>query len=164
MNTHAKIICLLCIAAITHWHKAQGQDLTLLSTSGGLSSSFNLFLSYSIGEPCITYTQNGNTWITEGFQQPGHMDIAVSTDPINPQTNLSVFPNPFATTITISGESLNTCYDLRMVNPIGQIVFEKRISSEMTQTMDMGHLPPGLYVLTLRCRMSSFFSQTIIKL
>ena len=73
----------------------------IISSSGGSYSSSNGSLSWTIGEP-ITATENtGNYYLTQGFQQPSTIVVTAINNPAT-QTSVSVYPNPFTSSIYIN--------------------------------------------------------------
>lgn len=157
------IILLTCIVT------ANSQDLSLFSAGGSMTSSGNLYLSYSIGEPCIQETQNGSQWMTEGFQQPEPIHLMVGIHETATTLPISVFPNPTSSTITISGLSDNNTYsnhgiEIQMLNQLGQIVFTRSFGIGEELIIGIENLPAGLYLLHLRSNSTSLFTQSIVKL
>ncbi len=143
---------------------AQGQDLFLFGTAGHMSAVGNLYLSSSIGEPCIQETQNGNVWMTEGFQQPEHIHLMVGIHETHPMTDVRIFPNPTSSTISITGMQTDQSFEVRLVNLLGQTVFACEYHPCAELTLDVEHLPSGIYLLHIRSQSNTLLSQSIIKI
>jgi len=142
----------------------KSQDLALLGSGGGMTSTGNLFMSYSFGEPCIQESLNGNQWITEGFQQPESIHLMVGTHETTLNENIRVFPNPTSSTITISGMETNQRFEVSVLNLLGQTLLTQLFNANDEHILGIENLSPGLYLLNLRSKSSSLFTQSIVKL
>jgi hypothetical protein len=159
--THEKNSLLILLLL---WSGAMyAQDLTLFSTAGGFSSNNDMHLSWSVGEPVISYEAIGNTWLTQGYQQPGHIDLMVSTDESSIHQPIAVYPNPATSSITLSGIKAAECYMLQFHNLVGQHVLTvPGPTNHSPVTIDA--LQPGWYILTVQCNDTQYRSTSIIKL
>ena len=144
-------------------HSATAQGLTLLGSGGGYASSGDRHLSFSIGEPLIQHALNNGQWLTEGFQQPGHMELMVSTDQYAAPSDIVLYPNPATSSFTLSGSDLSDCVSVQVHNLIGQHMLSATLHDNQ-ETILIEALHPGLYILTLQCSDKQYRSQSIIKL
>lgn len=140
------------------------QELTLISTGGGLASSGEMHLAYSIGEPMVQYAQSNATWLTEGFQQPGHIDLMVSTGQQEIYREITVYPNPATTTLTITGNDLGGCTSITLHNLVGQRILTTTLASKNSYTVTLDDIHPGLFIITVQCPETQYRTQSIIKL
>lgn len=160
MKKSVLIFCLFHLVSVSLMY---AQELTLLTTAGGLASNNDMHLSYSIGEPVIAYVPNGTVWLTQGYQQPGHLDIMVSTDASASRDYLQLYPNPAQGEITITGFEPGQCDVLRLHNPLGQIVLITPLRYDHHQ-IRIDALQPGLYFVTIQCNNVQFQTTSFIKL
>lgn len=144
-------------------HTVTAQGLTLIGSGGGFASSGDQHLSYSIGEPLIQYALNNGHWLTEGYQQPGNMELMVSTDPYASPSDIVVYPNPATSSLTLSGNDLSNCVSVHVHNLIGQHMLSATLQDNQ-ETILIEALHPGLYILTLQCSDKQYRTQSIIKL
>lgn len=66
---------------------------------------------------------------------------------------LSVYPNPASSDLTIQLDGVNENLDLEMHDMFGRVVLEKRLimaGNSISQTIGVGNLASGTYILTLR--------------
>jgi hypothetical protein len=151
------VLLLLCFGTLS------AQDLSLFSTAGGFTSDNNTHLSWSAGEPISSYEITGATWLTQGYQQPGHIDLMVSTDGATRGQLISLHPNPASSTITLAGLEANECHTLNIHNLLGQQVLT--VSDPHSQPIiAIDALQPGWYILSLQCNDTQYRSTSIIKL
>jgi hypothetical protein len=150
-----------CCLLVTYTLHAQG--FTLVTSAGGFASSGDMHLSYSLGEPVIEYAQNGDTWLTQGYQQPGHMALMVSTDESTVWRHIALYPNPASGEITLVGVEPGECDLLQVYNTVGQPVLSAHLVSSK-QRIAIDALHPGLYFATLRCSNTQYRTTSFFKL
>jgi len=143
---------------------AQGQDLFLFGTAGTMSTDGNLYLSYSVGEPCIQETLNGNTWITEGFQQPESIHLMVGINETNTLNDVRIFPNPTSSAIFITGIETDQPFEVQLINMFGQILFAQEYHPQSELKLGVERFPPGLYLILISTHSTTLFSQSILKI
>jgi hypothetical protein len=141
-----------------------GQGQSLLTTGGGMALSNDRYLSYSIGEPLIQYVQINEHWLTEGYQQPEKIALMVSTDQHDTRREISVFPNPATTAITIAGNDLRGCTSITLHDLLGQPILTTKLAGKDSHTVTLDNLPPGLFIITVQCTETQYRTQSIIKL
>lgn len=152
------VLLILC------YHGLPAQELTLISTGGGLASSGEMHLAYSIGEPMVQYAQSNATWLTEGFQQPGHIDLMVSTDEHEILREITVYPNPATAMLTITGNDLGGCTSITLHNLLGQRILTTTLPGKNSYTVTLDDIHTGLFIITVQCAETQYRTQTIIKL
>lgn len=132
---------------------AQTVSPSVISTAGGLGINASGSLSYTVGEMAMieTFTAPAN-FLTQGFQQPWDLITAVDNDPL--QIGLQVYPNP-----TDNYFYVRTDYDesmtfrLTLSNVFGQTVLQTmhdHTGKTTIQSVYAGHLPAGLYLISLQ--------------
>jgi len=73
--------------------------------------------------------------------------------------SLRVFPNPAQNMLTLFSPEGNTNGELRITAPDGRIVLQQRA----TRTVDVEHLAPGLYVISLRTAEGVLHQTRVVK-
>jgi len=159
-----KCISVLLLAISYHLTIAQSPDLSLISSGGGIAYNGSVYLSYSIGEPFTSYSGMEEHWVTEGFQQPDAIDITVSTNENGTNLQINFSPNPTHDKVDITGLDMTACYQIQLINILGQIEMTEPCNLSGRHTLDLNHLQPGLYLLSIQYTPSSFYSKTIVKI
>lgn len=65
----------------------------------------------------------------------------------HPVNQLSIFPNPVASVLHITGLSLNMKYELRVMNESGTVIQRASVKNISSYDMDLSKLPQGIYYL-----------------
>jgi len=107
-------------------------------------------IEFSAQERDISYGRypNGGAALNFMHPTPGSSNVPSGVEPRVPVT-LSVFPNPFRSSVTIDATDLPKPYALRMYSPLGITVFETTAEVSDRVTVQRGNLPPGMYFYTL---------------
>ncbi|WP_438710952.1 T9SS type A sorting domain-containing protein [Aquimarina muelleri] len=82
---------------------------------------------------------------------------------INNSTRLNVYPNPASNDLNVSFNSLDTVSQIRIVNILGKVVYNKEVKSTLgsnTLKIDVSRLNPGIYFVK---RGSQDIKKVIIK-
>ncbi len=159
-----KIIAILLLAMSYHLTQAQSDDLFLIGSGGGLSQNGSLFLSYSMGEPCITYTQSDDHWITEGFQQPGQINLTSVAKYSLQEYSYRIFPNPTTNELHIESKDAVLFHLVQITNVLGQPMITEPILAEQSMILQLNYLRPGLYFINIQDQSSNAITQPFIKL
>ncbi|HRN93189.1 MAG: T9SS type A sorting domain-containing protein [Chitinophagales bacterium] len=141
----------LAIATIGFANTATAQSLSpvVVASAGATASVGNTQISYTVGESVIPTLYAGNTYLTQGFQQPSWIEVGISEVGVE---GIKVFPNPTAEVVTI--ETGNHKYNVALYDMLGQIVIE---SSEIkgSAQLDLSTLAPATYALVLKNKFKS---------
>lgn len=159
-----KCIIVLLIAMSCHLTQAQSDDPYLIGSGGGLSQNGSLFLSYSMGESCISYTPSNGYWVTEGFQQPDKINLTAVEIASTSKYTFHIYPNPVASTLYIESTDPAPWQLVQIVNVLGQPLLTAPIVVESNLSIDLSHLIPGLYRLSILDHTSTTVTQSFIKL
>lgn len=159
-----KYIAVLLVAMSCHLIKAQSDDPLLIGSGGGLSQNGSLFLTYSMGEPCISYTLSDGYWITEGFQQPGKINLTAVEIASTSKYTFQIYPNPVASTLHIESTDPAPWQLIQITNVLGQPQLKTPIVTEVNMNLDVSHLIPGLYRLSILDHTSTPVTHSFIKL
>jgi hypothetical protein len=139
----------LLLALACAW-VARGQ-LHLTTPAGDRYVTPELQLSFSLGEVAVETWSGAGIRITQGFHQPDFETTSVDAFQL---MDVQVFPNPvrdlLQVTVLDSPPGLEVV-QLTLVDLTGRACLTDRIrlGGNMTHTLNMGGLPPGMYVLTL---------------
>ena len=127
---------------------AQSIQNDVISSGGASSSSANLQIEYTIGEPVIETFETTNLTLTQGFHQPS-LTITSIEEPEG-LTDISFFPNPVTDELTIeipphySGEFLCSLFDLN-----GKLLSASTLVGG-SNTINMHSFATGTYLLQIR--------------
>ena len=93
----------------------------------------------------ITATENTtNYYLTQGFQQPAKI-VVTAINNLTTQSILSVYPNPFTSSIYIKRDG-DKQLQIQLMDVSGKIVLNKALSTSENQ-LDLTTLASGLYLL-----------------
>jgi hypothetical protein len=123
-----------------------GQVITpeIISSSGGNYSNSKGSLSWTLGEPITATENNGSFYLTQGFQQPSKIAVAAINNP-PPQTSLSIYPNPVASSIYIQRDG-NMQLQIQLMDMNGKVILNKTLSSSENK-LDLNEYANGIYLL-----------------
>ena len=149
---------------------AQQKHPEILSAGGGISTTPNLSVEWTLGEPAVQIARHGTLLLTEGFHQPvlvvnkidpehpGQLDLKGAEITGSP-VEIDVFPNPYNT-------SLHVRFQSPTVNPVnvtvtsleGKVVSETEVlPGTSTISLDMQNHPSGVYLLHVRGKEAQIF-------
>ena len=153
MNQPQSAVLTVWLTLLIGTVSAQTVSPSVISTAGGLAANASGSLSYTVGEMAMIETFAGPTnFLTQGFQQPWELITAVHDDPL--PVGLRVYPNP-----TDHYFYVRTVYDepvtfrLNIINVFGQSVLQaihEHTGKTTIQSVYAGHLPAGIYLVTLQ--------------
>lgn len=159
-----KIIALVLVTLTCQLSQAQSDDPVLISTGGGIAQTGSLFLTYSLGEPCISYTPSDGHWLTEGFQQPGKINLtSVEISSLSKYT-FRIYPNPVASTLLIESTDPSPWQVVQIINVLGQPILAEPIVAEDKIRIDLTHLIPGIYRLNILDHTSTSVTKSFVKI
>ncbi len=121
----------------------------VIGTTGDFFQTDNASLAWTLGEPVSeTYTSQDNI-LTQGFHQ-GDMTLVYIGEKEEPDTEITVYPNPFADVLNIrfkQGQpSENTMYQIFDLS--GKAVVSGRLSDTDSQ-VNLGRLANAQYLLLI---------------
>ncbi|GEP90139.1 Por secretion system C-terminal sorting domain-containing protein [Chitinophaga terrae (ex Kim and Jung 2007)] len=135
------------------------------ATSGGEGTVGAVKLTYTIGEPIISFITDGHFALTQGFQQPEELP------PVKPGTRLLkeylIFPNPASTNLKIQMDLLAPSYvQVELINTAGQTLYSTQPSmgaGRNTLVIGVNRFASGIYTLKLQVGLQIFFEKVIIQ-
>ena len=127
-----------------------GQELSrnVVGSAGSYFSAVNVGnIHWTVGEIAVTRSENGIV-LEQGFHHGLYELIATSTwSTPEIQLELSVFPNPTADRVTISGD-WKLQDRLRVSDLLGRAISDTELPLERTE-LDLSLYPSGTYLLTV---------------
>ena len=122
-------------------------ERSLLSTAGSSVQNGSLILSYSFGEMISGTATAGALIATQGFQQTYDVDIGIAEIP---EMQVTVFPNPTTGLIQFTWSEVSDLnFDLEVIDPLGRLVFNDRISADSPYQLNLSDNANGAYMIQL---------------
>ncbi len=124
---------------------AQESSQQVIGAVGEHYSSQGFLVSYTIGEPVVTYLEEGDFILTQGFHQTSCTITEVSDNSVQ-GFDLKIFPNPTTRFLNLNGDvSGLTCaiYDMSG----RQIYVEEAFGNNLV--LDLSYYSNGTYLLIL---------------
>ena len=87
---------------------------------------------------------------------------AMSTNKINNNNDLSIYPNPSNGVFSVSCENQNI-NKIEVSNMIGEILFEQNINGILNSKFDLSHLNSGIYFINIYGQETDFTKKIFIK-
>lgn len=148
MNTkliYSSVIIFLEIVLFHGFTQAQ----QVLASSGAFGQSTVGSISYTLGEGAISTQTNGNTTLTQGFQQTQIVVTAVSEATVS-GFSIALFPNPTHDFITLKIEKGET-RDLEYIlfDAQGKILLKQKLTGAEVQ-VPFTQFNPGSYAISIR--------------
>lgn len=139
------ITCLLLAFAST---TLDAQSLTpeVVATAGETFSNGSLTLEWTLGE-IMTESYVGNSLVlTQGFHQPTVLTTNVE-EVADRFGTVTVYPNPTPGGIVIERQQSGDLHVL-LSDLSGRVILQRHMS-DAERTLDLSHLPQGMYLLRL---------------
>ena len=152
------LVSLLIVISLT---SVQAQQATL--ASGGIVSSVNGNITYSVGQ--IDYYTNSNPTgaISQGVQQPYEIFSLGTNDFPNISLKMLVYPNPTAALVNLKIENLSSnTLEYHLFDMTGKQISSQKINQAETQ-IPLENLPSATYFLNVSDNNKIIKSFKIIK-
>jgi len=134
----------------------------LVSSGGGYAELTDIRVSYSIGEPIIGISTDGNTTLTQGFQQS---DFSITSIDKLTLLGFNLFPNPTDGILIVEyGEAKFQDIRLRISDINGRLILQERLDEFNRSELDISVLTAGTYILTILSEQKNLGTSKIIKL
>lgn len=157
-STIKLLVCLFIGLNITD---LQAQQTTI--TSGGMASSVNGNLSFSLGQIAYTTISNPTGSISQGVQQPFEIFTLGTNDFQNISLKMGIYPNPTATLVNLRIDDLNSnSLEYQLFDITGKQILNKKISQIETQ-IPLENLQAATYFLNVSDNNKIIKSFKIIK-
>ncbi len=116
----------------------------VVTTTGGYYSNSAGSLSWTMGEPISETFSDGNNTITQGFQQGSYSIVSVN-EVDQPDVNITVYPNPFTSTLNIKSDSSGPIR-IEAIDMQGNSISTQSFENGQGQ-IDLSNLPEAIYLL-----------------
>lgn len=121
----------------------------VIGTTGDHFEGDNGSLSWTLGEPVSETYSSGENILTQGFHQ-GHFILVYTGEKEEPETEVTVYPNPFADVLNIrfkqGDPTENTGYQI--FDLTGKAVVSGRLNNPENQ-ISLGRLANAQYILVI---------------
>lgn len=169
MKDTIKLFGLLLLAVLPSALNAQVTlERDVIGASGINSSGGGLLVSWTVGEPAVTFTINGGLILSEGFQQYD-FNTPSGINEVNNTGEISIYPNP---TSDLVYYDIQTAEELELTGTVYDATGREVLRIPTFAVIDSYHgqlslenLPAGIWTLVFNSA-SGTYSQTfrIVKL
>lgn len=124
---------------------------SVVATSGGFIKNTDYSISFTIGDFVVNTASDGNSIITQGFQQPLEIYVSVAEN-VNNNPGYFVYPNPFSDELKIQTLTGGEQAQVMIFDILGQQVgATQTMSFSQGQTMPLStqELMSGVYVVRI---------------
>ena len=152
------LLLLLALIATTTLMAQVQLERQVVSSGGQSTSSGNLHLEYTIGEPAVATLSSATLILTQGFQQPTQKPVGIEVPEWN--ADIKAFPNPTADAIILevsASDRLDLLIELfdmqgRQVPGTG---IRMNVDGTATTTIDFSGMAAGQYLVRLHDKNSN---------
>lgn len=131
---------LICLALLPATANAQLN----IGTTGGDYSNVEGSIAFTIGQTMTDFIELQDQAINEGVQQP-YEYFSLAATHIDELLLIEFFPNPTSGIIHLKGDALNGA-TIQLVDASGRLIMDQ-ILEATTSSLDLSHLPTGVYTL-----------------
>ncbi len=140
------------------WGEVFAQSITpeVVSSGGGDTTTTNVSLSWTIGEPVIETASGSSATITQGFHQ-SHFEVVTIEDHSELGFDIKVYPNPsidfIKVDLTYTGSHPvlgKTEFELILRDNAGKILMSNIIKNKLNATIPMQGYAVGQYFLQIK--------------
>lgn len=148
---------------------SQSTDRRVYASAGRFTKNVNInsmvqnTITYTLGEPVIYGSTNGNQRITNGFIQADGV-VAVSPNVVllmKPTDTFKLFPNPASTysTVESSSDSIGTIH-IQLIDLNGKLIKEEMMKSQQhIIDLEATFIAPGTYYINFYNEEGAFLQQ-----
>jgi len=130
---------------------SQNEVIQSINSSGMVFNSSDLSVSTSLGQVFYYNFQNGNSMITQGFQQPYLNQSSVDKVSIAENSKIQLYPNPNNGKLNLKWLSSDEGFlEIKIFNGLGQLVYQNQNKIEGLNShlvFDIDVLSSGLYTV-----------------
>jgi len=153
-----KKIALTLVAGFIAMQFVMSQQITpqVIATAGNYTENGGYSVSWTLGEPIIATATNGNTTLTQGFQQPSYNVVAITNHAIE-GFSVNVYPNPATDFIVIdwTANDQDMLY-IKLFDMAGKLITEQSYSATQDKvSMNMSKLASAQYMLEISDKKNS---------
>jgi len=158
---------ILCIFILAGTGLLEAQQLTLISSGGGLVNQGAVRGSYSIGETFIETFSTSASSLTQGFNQSFVLSTSTNELPVA-VLNIRTYPNPFQSELFIQIEGSTKASFIRVDDLKGRLELMQPLdtySSEQVHRINTDRISSGFHLLSvLDEKKNVIYSITIVKI
>ncbi len=129
----------------------------LISSSGAYFSGSSLQIECSVGEIMIETFSSENYVLTQGFHQ------VYNSRALDSLLTVLVYPNPFSSEVHVFFDNSTKGYTLNILSLSGKTMYIRQISGN-EETIDLSHLPSGVYILRIMKQKTIVYISKLIKI
>jgi len=142
-----KLLITITTILITGFIFGQSTSPELISNSGDYFDNGTNSLSWSIGE-CMTETYtNGNTKLTQGFQQDRY-EISTLIENLTDERQINIFPNPATDKINIEFSEIHENTIIQLFDITGKELLRKDMLN-ITEQIDLNECSNSTLILKI---------------
>lgn len=120
----------------------------VVSSAGEQQSASEVQISWTLGEPVITTTNNSQYILTQGFQQSKLVVTAIKEISF-PQLSIKAYPNPTSEYLNLElSEPVNENLEISMFDVNGKLLMKKKMVANK-QKIKMKSFAAGSYLLKI---------------
>ncbi len=134
---------------------------TVFSANGGTATAAGTQVSWTVGEPVVATVSDGNSTLTQGFQQ-SKLTVTAIDDLQVQGVEIKVYPNPTSDYVTVHFSNTIEKPAYLLFDLSGRLIEQKNIESTGTK-IDMSGYSGGSYILKLRTAEQPLQTFKIIK-
>ena len=134
---------------------------TVFSANGGTATVAGTQVSWTVGEPVVATVSDGNSTLTQGFQQ-SKLTVTAIDDLQVQGVEIKVYPNPTSDYVTVHFSNTIEKPVYLLFDLSGRLIEQKNIESTGTK-IDMSGYSGGSYILKLRTAKQPLQTFKIIK-
>ena len=165
-------IVILILLFTTLYVNGQNNDFmySINATGADLSGNDGSF-NYSIGQVFYSNIEADSHSITQGIRQnhleelPNNEDIDVPIEPVTPQVDVLIYPNPTTDYVTLAAEGINLNSQLnsyQLYNYQGKLLKQNLIKQTHT-TIDLTNMSASIYLVQVFIKEKLFKTIKIVK-
>lgn len=132
-----------------------------VNASGETINSAGGGVSYSVGQVVYQNYINSNGSVEQGVQHAYEI-VSAGLSQVKLNFKVDVFPNPTVDALNLTIEQLQSNMAFQLYSENGQLI-ENRPIAELSTSIDMKNLAPGMYILNLLSNQEQVESFRIIK-
>ncbi len=143
---------------------SQSLSRTVIGSAGALTSNSSAQLEFTLGESAVSSVKNSSAVLTEGFNQgyaKKDTQVSIWSDHTYPEVKL--FPNPATSYLYLENHE-NLDISIEVLDYVGKTVKQTMpVSSHSKATLDIKHLPSGIYMIKMTDENNKHYTYRWIK-
>lgn len=147
LHSTSLVVCFFALSTLLFGQSIERQ---VIGSAGTVFSNNNISMSFTVGETMVSSHNNGNHWLTEGFQQ-GLFDPISAIDQVDfIDIGVSLYPNPFMENFNLVFEEGDAHdFDIIVLNMLGEMVNVNRINMGQKVKLSLEGESTGIYFVQI---------------